>query len=199
MNVAIIPARAGSSRIPYKNVKDFHGKKIIEYPIETAKESELFSNIIVYSNDSEALDTAIACGVNWMVRDDDADSTTGTQDAGRNATKRILEINPDVENVCIIYPCSPMLSAFDLQRGFAELNNEEIDYAFSVGTVPKLHDAGNFYWCKVEALMAGEPLFAERAVMIPIDPERTCDINTIEDWAKAEKMYEALGGKNETK
>jgi pseudaminic acid cytidylyltransferase len=31
MNVAIIPARGGSKRIPKKNIKDFLGKPIIAY------------------------------------------------------------------------------------------------------------------------------------------------------------------------
>ena len=35
-NIAIIPARGGSKRIPHKNVKLFMGKPIIAYSIETA-------------------------------------------------------------------------------------------------------------------------------------------------------------------
>lgn len=32
-NIAIIPARGGSVRIPDKNIRDFHGKPIISYGI----------------------------------------------------------------------------------------------------------------------------------------------------------------------
>ena len=35
-NICIIPARGGSKRIPRKNIKDFLGKPIIAYAIETA-------------------------------------------------------------------------------------------------------------------------------------------------------------------
>ena len=47
MNVAIIPARGGSKRIPNKNIKNFLGKPIVAYSIELAKESNLFDKIIV--------------------------------------------------------------------------------------------------------------------------------------------------------
>ena len=40
--VAIIPARGGSKRIPGKNIKDFLGKPIIAYVIETALKSGIF-------------------------------------------------------------------------------------------------------------------------------------------------------------
>jgi pseudaminic acid cytidylyltransferase len=52
-NVAIIPARGGSKRIPRKNIKDFHGKPMIAYPISVALESGLFDRIIVSTDDEE--------------------------------------------------------------------------------------------------------------------------------------------------
>ena len=50
-NLAIIPARAGSKRIPNKNIKDFFGKPIIYYPIYEALSSKIFSEVMV-STDS---------------------------------------------------------------------------------------------------------------------------------------------------
>ena len=51
-NVAIIPARSGSKRIPNKNIMDFMGKPLIAYTIEAALESQIFDDVIV-STDSE--------------------------------------------------------------------------------------------------------------------------------------------------
>lgn len=42
MNVAIIPARGGSKRIPKKNIKEFCGKPMIAYSIEAAKKKQTF-------------------------------------------------------------------------------------------------------------------------------------------------------------
>ena len=47
MNIAIIPARAGSKRIKNKNIKLFKGKPIIAWIIETALRSKLFDKVIV--------------------------------------------------------------------------------------------------------------------------------------------------------
>ncbi|NBX63239.1 MAG: pseudaminic acid cytidylyltransferase, partial [Betaproteobacteria bacterium] len=47
MNIAVIPARGGSKRIPRKNIKAFCGKPMIAYAIEAAQASDLFSHILV--------------------------------------------------------------------------------------------------------------------------------------------------------
>ena len=58
MNIAIIPARGGSKRIPRKNVKGFCGKPMIAWSIEAAKESGLFDHIIVSTDDFEIAEVA---------------------------------------------------------------------------------------------------------------------------------------------
>lgn len=50
-NIAIIPARGGSKRIPHKNVKLFMGKPIIAYSIETALSTHLFDEVMVSTDD----------------------------------------------------------------------------------------------------------------------------------------------------
>ena len=43
----IIPARGGSKRIKNKNIKIFHKKPVIYYPLNAAKKSKLFKKIHV--------------------------------------------------------------------------------------------------------------------------------------------------------
>jgi len=52
-NLAIIPARGGSKRIPRKNVKEFCGKPIMAYPIEAALKSGIFDEVMVSTDDEE--------------------------------------------------------------------------------------------------------------------------------------------------
>ena len=52
--LCIIPARGGSKRIPKKNIREFHGKPIIGYSIETALKSGLFKEVMV-STDCEEI------------------------------------------------------------------------------------------------------------------------------------------------
>jgi len=54
--VALIPARAGSLRIPGKNVRALAGHPLIAYSIAAAFESEVFDDVIV-STDSEEIAT----------------------------------------------------------------------------------------------------------------------------------------------
>ena len=53
MNVAIIPARGGSKRLPGKNIKSFLGKPIIAYSIEAALSSKLFDKVVVTTDSEE--------------------------------------------------------------------------------------------------------------------------------------------------
>jgi pseudaminic acid cytidylyltransferase len=62
MNIAIIPARGGSKRIPRKNIKLFCGKPMIVWSIETAKQSGVFDAVWVSTDDQEIADIATDYG-----------------------------------------------------------------------------------------------------------------------------------------
>ena len=51
--VCIIPARGGSKRIPRKNVKVFAGRPLIGWTISAARESGVFDDILVSTDDDE--------------------------------------------------------------------------------------------------------------------------------------------------
>jgi N-acylneuraminate cytidylyltransferase len=63
-NIAIIPARGGSKRIPKKNIKEFCGKPIIAYSIEAALASNLFDEVMVSTDDEEITKVAKQYGAN---------------------------------------------------------------------------------------------------------------------------------------
>ena len=84
------------------------------------------------------------------------------------------------------------MSVVDLEYGFNVLSCVgDFTYAFSVGTNP-LCDAGQFYWGWANSFLEKIPLIAYETSMIPISDDRVCDINTMEDFSKAEEMYKAL-------
>jgi pseudaminic acid cytidylyltransferase len=55
-----------------------------------------------------------------------------------------------------------------------------------------VHDAGQFYWGRAEAWEAGAPIYAAHSRTIVMPRHRVQDIDTPEDWRRAELMYEAL-------
>ena len=50
--VALIPARSGSRRVPYKNIRPLAGHPLLAYTIAAARQSHVFSAVVV-STDSE--------------------------------------------------------------------------------------------------------------------------------------------------
>lgn len=195
MNVAVIPARGGSKRIPHKNRRLFHVKPIIAYSIETARESGLFSRIVVSTEDAEIAAIAESYGAMALHRSIDlcADHYGPLDICGKVLFD--LAYRPDVRPyyACCICATAPLMIAYDLRRGYnLLLAQTHMDFAFSVGHVPFLHDAAQFYWGKPAAFILGKQIFAEHSIMIPIAPERDCDINTENDWLRAEKMYKEL-------
>ena len=53
------------------------------------------------------------------------------------------------------------------------------------------HDAGMFYWVKVETFLQTVRLYAEDAIPVILPRILVQDIDTPEDWRTAEILYEA--------
>lgn len=54
------------------------------------------------------------------------------------------------------------------------------------------HDAGQFYWGRAEAWLAGKPIFSYDTTAVPLPRHRVQDIDTPEDWERAEFMFTAM-------
>lgn len=54
------------------------------------------------------------------------------------------------------------------------------------------HDAGQFYWGKASAWLAGKPLFSQDAAPVALPRHRVQDIDTEEDWREAELKFSIL-------
>ena len=54
------------------------------------------------------------------------------------------------------------------------------------------HDAGQFYWGRTAAWLAEKPIFNSRAYAVGLPRYRVQDIDTPEDWQRAEVLYRLL-------
>ena len=54
------------------------------------------------------------------------------------------------------------------------------------------HDAGQFYWGRAAAWLAGKQLFSHDAAPVPLPRYRVQDIDTTEDWERAEWLFKAM-------
>lgn len=120
-----------------------------------------------------------------------SDAYVGTQEVARHA----LSLIAGVDVACCIYATAPLMCVEDLRRGFNTLTRPKDYYggafAFSVGTEP-FCDAGQFYFGTKQAFMDSWPIFGEASRIVPIAKTRVCDINTMDDWARAERLFRAI-------
>jgi pseudaminic acid cytidylyltransferase len=213
MKLAVIPARGGSKRIPRKNIKEFHGKPLIAYSIEVAKSSGLFDKIVVSTDDEEIAEVSRKYGaeIPFLRPKELSDDFTGT-DA---VTEHSLQFFKNTEFVCTIYATAPFLKAEFLKEGFEKLAKSDAINSFSATSFPfkivngraemfqpkhyftrsqdleeAFHDAGQFYWKRVGK--SSKIMFGKESIPIIIPRYLVQDIDTLEDWKRAEIMYKVL-------
>ncbi len=56
---------------------------------------------------------------------------------------------------------------------------------------PAYHDAGQFYWARTEAVLNEVPAFSKAAAALILPRQQVQDIDTEEDWERAELMFKA--------
>jgi N-acylneuraminate cytidylyltransferase len=128
-NLAIIPARGGSKRIPRKNIKDFFGKPIIAYSIEAAIKSKLFDEIMVSTDDQEIAEIAEKYGakVPFMRSKENADDHATLLNVTKEVIGYYKNRNQQFEYVCTILPTAPLLHIQHLKSSFELLIKENAD------------------------------------------------------------------------
>jgi pseudaminic acid cytidylyltransferase len=228
MNIAIIPARGKSKRIPQKNIKTFAGKPMICHSIDAALSANLFDRVIVSTDDPEIASIASEHGASAPflrpnhISDDHAPIFT----AVRHAIEWVENNIGNIDLVCCIYATAPLLLANDLRRGRdlliqtpdanlavavaqysyptqralvvregkLSLMNPQYELTRSQDLTPTYHDAGLFYWGPPSTYKNSDWIIS-RTIPIEIPAHRVQDIDTPEDWVRAELAWKLM---NET-
>jgi pseudaminic acid cytidylyltransferase len=135
-NLAIIPARGGSKRIPRKNIKNFLGKPIMAYSIEAAIGSELFDEIMVSTDDDEIAEIARQLGakVPFMRSEKNADDFATTVEVLIEVIENYKAQGIYFDNIACIYPTAPFTTSIKLIEAFTVLQNQTLDAVFPVMT-----------------------------------------------------------------
>lgn len=192
-SICIIPARGGSTRIPKKNIKHFFGKPIIEYSIDAAKRADVFDRIIVSTDDADIAEVALAAGAELHNRPDYlAVNEVGTQEVIQEALKDMIRWKDfEAQYVCCLYATNPMIDPIELSQAHAHLRfNSNLNYVVPVAKW--LQDPGRWYFGRTQAFLVGISLLSATTRILPVDANRSIDINTEDDWKQAEKMYQDL-------
>lgn len=129
MNLAIIPARGGSKRIPRKNVKAFLGKPIIGYSISIALESGLFDEVMVSTDDHEIAEVALAGGakVPFLRSPEKSNDFAPLADVIDEVKDEYLKLGRSFDSICCILPTAPLITAATLHKGYDLLVSGDAD------------------------------------------------------------------------
>jgi pseudaminic acid cytidylyltransferase len=232
MNVAIIPARGGSKRIPRKNIKEFCGEPIIAYAITAAKQSGLFEHVVVSTDDQEIMEIARKLGAETpFIRPVElSDDQSPTVPVIAHAIGACLSLGWVIKHACCIYPCVPFVQVEDIKSTFRLLQSSQADYCFPVAEFPSAiqrslrrlddgsmqpfypqfemtrtqdlepayYDAGQFYWGKSFAWLNHVKIHSG-GIGFPIPHWRVVDIDTPDDWRRAEILFNGFHKMKEIK
>lgn len=137
-NVAIIPARGGSKRLPGKNIRELVGKPLIAWTIEAAIQSGCFDRVIVSTDDEKTAEISRQYGAEVpFMRPPELANDTATSDS---VIKHVVEwlkenSNTEVKTVALLQPTSPLRTAQHIRESYALLNDKNANAVISVGEV----------------------------------------------------------------
>jgi len=103
----------------------------------------------------------------------------------------LLEKNPS-KFFCfgVVKFAAPIQRAFKIsQQGTIEMFQPEHFTSRSQDLEPAYHDAAQFCWGRIEGYLNDVPPFSEHSIPYILPSYDVQDIDTQEDWDKAEKMY----------
>jgi CMP-N-acetylneuraminic acid synthetase len=132
--LAIIPARAGSKRLPGKNIKELAGKPLIQWTIEAAKKSVLLTDVIVSSDDEHIVEFAKKLNVNvpFLRPQHLAQDKSTSIDVIKHAIE-FLENQGDIfDFIMLLQPTSPLRTSCHIDEAIGLLNDKGADAVISV-------------------------------------------------------------------
>lgn len=119
--LAIIPARAGSKRIPDKNILPIAGKPLIAWTIEAARKSKYLDRIIVSTDDQKIKKISEEYGaeVPFIRPHHLATDEAGSVDVIKHA---ISTIKGQFSYIVLLQPTSPLRTAEDIDKAIEMLD-----------------------------------------------------------------------------
>lgn len=130
-NIAIIPARGGSKRLPQKNIKLLDGVPLLSFSILFAQaNNEIIDEIYVSTDDEDIKNIALKYGAKVIDRPKDI---SGDLEPTVSALKHALKnIDSEVENVILLQATNPIRPENLLKEAFEIYNEKNCDSLFTV-------------------------------------------------------------------
>lgn len=216
-NLAVIPARAGSTRLLNKNIYPLGGKPLIRWITESVVNSKLFDMVFISTDSDDIFDTVKDLNVTRHYREKDEATKEATV---LEAMMNIAYVTKNNFNTFSYFlPTCPFVSCEDIINGMSLLKSsdfvvsmtqftETIQLACQMvdDTVVPVFDnleqgitnsqlikkyykpSGAFYMANMDKLIKHKNFFKGKTKGIVLPRERSVDINDINDIKYAESL-----------
>lgn len=213
--LAIIPARKGSKRLANKNLRDFAGKPLLNWAIESALESKGINEVLVSSDSDDLIELALKFStVSVHKRSEAASSDLAST---FDFLSEILMNQPRDSVVVLLQPTSPLRMCSEIENALAlhlethkpvvsVVRNQNSPYwSFKLGAEGELislfPDAlsmrsqdlsqtyslnGAIYIDSSDHYLAEKTFLSSGTIPYVMSEESSIDIDTLEDFNKAE-------------
>lgn len=130
-NLAVIPARGGSKRIPNKNVRYFLGQPVLKYSIDVALTCGLFDEVMVSTDDEKitSLATSLGAKLPFKRSEKNSDDLATLTDVLSEVIENYKVVGKHFDFVCLLLPTAPLISSKTLLTAYNHLRKNS---AFSV-------------------------------------------------------------------
>jgi CMP-N,N'-diacetyllegionaminic acid synthase len=169
--ICTIPARAGSKRLPRKNLRRIADKPMIAYSIESALKTGLFDKVYVCTEDEEIAKTAVSFGatVPDLVPTELCGDLVASHIPCQHIAARVPE-HEKIDSLLCLQPSSPLRSVEDIRNAIERFSEEKFDFVVSVTPV----DPHDFHWAVVPGndiywkMFFGAQYLKERPLLPPV-------------------------------
>jgi len=151
-----------------------------------------------------------------------ANDFAGTEDVITEVLERYKELGREYDNFCCLYSTAPFVTPDSLKRGFDTLDDEidgcfsVVEYSYPIQRCLKMegkhimmafpeyydtrsqdlekryHDAGQFYWSRVDVFLKDKLLWGPNTAPVVLSELEVQDLDTLTDWQLAEIKYSLL-------
>lgn len=187
--LGLIPARAGSKRLPGKNKRKLGGIPLVVRAIFSAQNAKILNKVVVSTDDTDIMALAAASGVDVLKRPPEyATDEASSYDVILHA----LEYYPS-DWVCFVQCTSPFTLPKDID-GTIEIADPA---AVSVSYGSKVPNGAVYVartsWLRLALKATEAPFDAKKDIKhYEMDASRSLDIDTQEDWNKAEDLMKEI-------
>ncbi len=185
-NLAVIPARGGSKRVPSKNIRELAGRPILAYTIDAALESGLFARVVV-STDSPQIAAAaeqLGAEVPFIRSASLADDYTPVSLVTLDALERLDPDSSLFDRVAQLMANCPLRTAADIRASYQQFLETGAEAQLSVTR----YGWFNPWWAMTrDAQMSLNPIFEHTLVRSQDLPELFCPTGAIW-WATSQAL-----------